>query len=989
MVLARLEMHFEHFAEAVAAYERAAQIRPDRIDLHIARASLEERLRRWDDALQSYRKLYELSYQDPQWMEKVALLHARQGRPKAVGKALRKAFLEGQPERPEQFFAIARRLATWDFLVQAREFAERGVEGAGEDLLISQRTGARDYAGLLTRLRDYRTAYARLLEAHRPGFRSHSGLVVALREMGRTVKRDFTPEEKVAFSTFLEEKKAGMKPEDWASTLVPVAQEAGLAELEAAWQFELMMAWPGQKRGEQHERRFRDLQERRMQHAELARKLEEYWSVYPRDQTRASVLQRAALAYRDAGQGKQELRVLALLEQENRLGGEFLERYFELLYERDPDLVVSLAGQSRFRDAAANFLVARGDPQPALSAMPARGASRRPVWSPAYTALVGLHYALDSAAVDSAFLQILREEPIGERIGEPVDRDQQLAGDIWFYYGARYGEYLELFGRPAADDYLPAELEHTPGRAEAYVQLADYFREAGELERALVDYDHALELDPDQADAHARAAEIHWQKGAPEEAVVRWRAALAAYHRQQNKGRVTESFWSGVRRTLLGVGRYDLLSSVREEADRLLRTYVRRNGTYRVEPLLEAAFAAAQDPAAGARWIADLAEAANDTAGFLEQVVKANWLPEAQQEVIYRNLLVAARKRVEESYGPAQRYAESTLHDWQIRWVTYLLDTGRVARARKEFDRLLEPKREILGQRLSSLEIHLAAHAGTLDSLLETYQREPQKSFSPAALRQATDELRREGREAAVRRLLEFLYAGALAQHEFSTANFLGLAKVRLEQKRLDDALSLLRRMTMVAGRAFENLEAAASLLEETGHPGEAMEFRTLQVEVEPWNETARLALANTLLAAGRNQKQAVETLRGLVGASGADYETRAKAALRLGETDGAAPIRSRGELNLLVSGTMDPQAAQQAHFYPARMEAARAALDPDVQAQLLLDALAVRPEGNEARVLLLRPAVQTGRYPQAVAAMEPWIEQSGLRYLRHGNRGG
>jgi len=38
---------------------------------------------RFDDALRSYTKLYELTYRDPQWMRKAAEIHARRGETEA------------------------------------------------------------------------------------------------------------------------------------------------------------------------------------------------------------------------------------------------------------------------------------------------------------------------------------------------------------------------------------------------------------------------------------------------------------------------------------------------------------------------------------------------------------------------------------------------------------------------------------------------------------------------------------------------------------------------------------------------------------------------------------------------------------------------------------------------------------------------------------------------------------------------------------------
>ena len=62
------------------------------------------------------------------------------------------------------------------------------------------------------------------------------------------------------------------------------------------------------------------------------------------------------------------------------------------------------------------------------------------------------------------------------------DRNQQLAGDVWFYYGGRYGEYLGTTRQGDAEDYLPAMVELAPGRADAYATLGEYYADAGKLD---------------------------------------------------------------------------------------------------------------------------------------------------------------------------------------------------------------------------------------------------------------------------------------------------------------------------------------------------------------------------------------------------------------------------------------------------------------------------------------------------------------------------
>ena len=135
VVLARLEANFEDYPAAIDAYAKAIVVRPDRVDLRTARAGLLERLMRFDDAVADYQKLYELTYKNPSWMEKIAEVRARQGKTADVVQALKLAFIEGRPEQPQNYFNAAQRLERWNMLMAAREFAEQGMKAAGDNAL--------------------------------------------------------------------------------------------------------------------------------------------------------------------------------------------------------------------------------------------------------------------------------------------------------------------------------------------------------------------------------------------------------------------------------------------------------------------------------------------------------------------------------------------------------------------------------------------------------------------------------------------------------------------------------------------------------------------------------------------------------------------------------------------------------------------------------------------------------------------------------------
>ena len=97
------------------------------------------------------------TYKDPQWMEKVAIVRAHQGKTNDVVDALKAAVFQGHPEHPSGYFEIARRLEGWGFLEQALAFAEQGVAKAGSDLLADPANlyDVKTYVRVSTRLRHH------------------------------------------------------------------------------------------------------------------------------------------------------------------------------------------------------------------------------------------------------------------------------------------------------------------------------------------------------------------------------------------------------------------------------------------------------------------------------------------------------------------------------------------------------------------------------------------------------------------------------------------------------------------------------------------------------------------------------------------------------------------------------------------------------------------------------------------------------------------
>ncbi len=297
---------------------------------------------RFDEAASDYEHVYQLAYKDPQWMEKVATVRARQGKAKEVVAALQAALIDGRPESASKYFEVARRLEGWGMLERARSFAEQGVNRAGSELLAGsdQHAGAKVYVRVMVRLRQQEQAYTVLqkaldesaaslpvlkeqLEKHgvtgmtdaqwRENTRrnrietARNGMAGALREMGSSVNTYFTPEERLSFAHFAESKRNGMTFDDVETFAIPLAESASLADQEARWRFEWMMYRAELPNYYPNVQPLIDLQRRRGRFAELGSQMEQFAGKLPPEQRSAPLLA-AADAYRSAGDEQNELR---------------------------------------------------------------------------------------------------------------------------------------------------------------------------------------------------------------------------------------------------------------------------------------------------------------------------------------------------------------------------------------------------------------------------------------------------------------------------------------------------------------------------------------------------------------------------------------------------------------------------------------------------------------------------------------------------------
>jgi cellulose synthase operon protein C len=994
VVLARIQASQEDFDAAIRTYGQAIKIRPDRADLLTARATLEERLMRFDEAAIDYASLYELTYHNVQWMEKVAEIRARQNKPEQAIQALKTALIDGRPEAPAKYFAAADRFESWGMLVPAREYAEKGIALADNDLLANSdnHDGAQTYTRIMTRLRQQEVAWQKLQGAMagakqlpslgqqiaKNGIEAatntelrrnllatrmstaRNGLMACMRDMGATVNHYFTPEERAGFAKLLEAKNDDMTQSEAYDYLLPAAEKAVIPELQAQIIDAALLAKP---MGGISTQQLEQLQIQRLKLTELGKQLEELAG--------ARYLSRSLEIYGLAGSPDDELRVLESIRQYHGMEGPEQDRYFELLLAKSPQQMVQLAGKPDGRgDAAVNFLLAHSDARLVLPAIDVRSASEPTVWRSAYAALAGLYFADGSASIQNAFTTVLVDGTIGQQLAKGVDRKQGLAGDVWFYYGSRYGEYLGATKKGDPEDFLPAEIEHSPTRASAYFTTAFYYEDSGNLTRALADYQHVLDLTPERIDVHNRMAGIYWKQKHQDLALADWKKALGLLKVQTTTAKTQETFWGDFATTVNNLASRKLLGQFQPDVNEILHNYVKRNGTYRVDPLLRSVLPRLESTSAASTLVLALSTDAPEKISFLRPFVAEGSTFKLEHEPVYQRLLELAQGRVDKAEGLEREYAQREFEQLETDWLQFLLDNQQYDRVRSGLSALPSSAWEHR-TKLFEIQLKAAAQNGGLDGIVDGYRTNPDHAPATEVLRKTAMDLQEAGDKQSANKILEFVFTREIDNRSLTTSNMLGLADIRLQKGDLESAMALLRRMTLVVGNPFEGQDPAAALLMRTGHPAQAAMFLQELVTAVPWNAGYRVRLAQAHIAAEENPDAANRDLVAIASAPNVPYESRLNAAQAL---TGTVPDLGSRELNLMVGGqvaTMND--ANQPFFFAGRLKAAES-LPVAARISLLRAALEDNPAGEAARIPLLKAASEVGDDHLAIAAMKPYL---------------
>jgi hypothetical protein len=592
------------------------------------------------------------------------------------------------------------------------------------------------------------------------------------------------------------------------------------------------------------------------------------------------------------------------------------------------------------------------------------------VWKDAYTALTGLYLGQYKPEIHAAFVTALNADAtIGERIGHPADRSRQLAGDVWFYYGSRFAEYLDGEKDARAEDFLESEIEAAPSNSAAYADLADYSAETSRRDSALSDYRHSLDLDRDQPDVLDSMAKLEWDEGKHDDAIAAWTQAVKQLAAEMDARKVPETFWSDFGRVLDDISAHGQYDKVSQAVDAMLRIYVARNGDYRTEPLLEAGYKANGKQV---DWLLTITAGAANQRGVLESILPNNW--SRQGEWIKKGQLSRIRERIvelaERDAGANRDESNWTLENERWHYVDALIEEKKYAQASAVLAGVSEKQRNSSLWLGSVLE--LAATDGTLSAKLSAWKKQPAEAPSDQDLRNATRKLAAKDERAVMR----FVYERALDRRELTAANFLGLAGIDLDENNTAAAVELLKRLVLVSTKMYADGDAAAKLLEDHKKPAEALEFLRPLAASSPWEAGYKVRIAKAMLAADAKPAEAMATLTAEAGDAKARYSDRVAAAEAL--KGHGAEASGSDELKLLAqAGCPAADAAAKPYFTEARIAAAACAASPKLKEHLLHDALSAVPGNGQLRLSYVFAAFAAGNDSRALVAADPLLQSA------------
>jgi tetratricopeptide (TPR) repeat protein len=478
----------------------------------------------------------------------------------------------------------------------------------------------------------------------------------------------------------------------------------------------------------------------------------------------------------------------------------------------------------------------------------------------------------------------------------------------------------------------------------------------GQIDPAIKAYQQALELSPDRADVHVLLAEAEHARKNSQESISHLRTAVELLTKQEQ----TPEYYETAKAALTRMNQYKAEKELRPTVDAMLAANIKKNKSYQFLPFVEGILSKPADRTAALDWVLQLARNP-DLSGLPDQLVSSPFLSDPEKKPFYLVDIDNKRVAFSKAAGEAAVQAHDSLTAALTSYAKYLKQQGQMPQAWEVLHQI-EPKTS----RPAGLLLELAAQTGRLLETLAQYDSGTLDPPMGEEILTVASFFTKDYPSWSIQ-IREWEYQRELRADSAPASAYFGMAQVRIEQKRTDEALSLLRDVTLTVGAPFENLPSAVTLLEKAGLKQNAADYAREWLTAEPWNPEALWAVGRTSDDKGR-----LETLRN---SESAPYVLRASAARTLRDLN--SPVSGSTELALLTHATISPREASQPFFVLAR-----------IRAKLYAEAIAITPSLRAARLALAETSLQGKQDALGLAAWNsyelrreniPWLHSSPL----------
>ncbi len=875
MVLGRLYLYTGNFQNAIQQFQTAITIRPERTDFYQQVAESFQRLGQYEEAIRQYDRAYEISFKNKRWLMPMAELYARLGQEQKALELCTESLKDLAPL--QRNFTLTRQSLAWGFHDRAVIYGKAALDLYFKDMSAPfQVAGFQDYLEALIRsgkraesFSVLRQTSARIAAALRKATFESEQLRSAQYMVRDTcgnrypelIRRYFLDEDwqmlhQAIFDHIAQNGGYSAMQEPINSEILPMVRTARMAPAEERILQELAKdnknRSPKQAGEEwskymQWHRQLISFYSRRHAYTQGAEWMEAEWNTYRIPQDHRDDLVRIAELFRLAELQEREI---TALRKYYRFGMRYdlqppaVQRYLDLLYQtnRTEELKQAAATANLI---SANYFLQKNDKLLSIIAIQALHSRFKndPSWQSIQLAMVGWQMREASDFFDRNFQTALDLRPIGAMLEQHSDVSKTLEGDVWFYYTKSYGEYLHRTARKdQAVYYLPADLEGLPTSGARQDQLGSFYSREREPENALQHFSLALQLDDENLlylDHRARAL---MELGKKEEAINLWKSIVA-----NEEHRTNLTSWHLFLQAAVDFG---FLPSVGKDIEDYISSRVRDTGD------------------GGSSHLIELYLRNIDQSSKMEQVQK--WIKLAPAPFEFGQSLLAYKLSTEvdlQIYSAVNEYLQSRLltatgqeqglvrNDfwrWNQIYAKTLLDLKSYAqaveilsRAQERFESTEEIQTRYAIVLLRSRTLALSGKPEEGWQLLPEYLK-PSDTFDEMAsleerYRSAVETLKGTALE---NRLKEEMYTWLLSSGRTEDSSYVGLAEVKLQNSKREEAKELLRKMIYLRSDNLDGFHLAAELLEKYKYWEDALELRKELAKRKPWDPANRARLA-------------------------------------------------------------------------------------------------------------------------------------------------